>query len=227
MNITNKILTLIFIIFSLATTIYAQDKIITTTGDTIKCKIIDISPKIITYEQELQDNSKTGRLISTDNVREYIRESELVPNFQGNNNKIEIYNHGRTAFYFLDEERLTLKKMIAITEKNSNAYKYLNTAYNYRAASYAFGFLGGFGIGYCIGSYMYALIEANDYDNIINSVAFAAGAILIVCSIDFEYQAKKQIAQGINSYNNSLKNKNNLSLNVCFSPTGIGLKIGF
>ena len=227
MNKINKILTLIFIIFAFASTAKAQDKIITINGDTINCKIIEISPEKITYERKLQDNSVVSRLIYTNNVREYICETDLSSNSPDMNQEIEIYNYGRILYYFLGEHRLTLKNMLIITKNTPNAYTHLNSAYNFRIASYVSGFLGGFGMGYC--TYAAIIAPSRSYvaqNAVLNWVVFGSSIILIGCSIDFKYQANKRIIHGIRNYNNSLKNKNNLSLNIGFSPTGIGLKIG-
>jgi hypothetical protein len=49
----------------------SQDKIITTTGDTINCKIINISDIKINYEQKNKEGNFVGKFISTDLVSEY------------------------------------------------------------------------------------------------------------------------------------------------------------
>jgi hypothetical protein len=52
----------------------AQDKIITTSGDTVLCRILNISEGTITYEQKTNDGQTAGKFISTDRVSEYFRE---------------------------------------------------------------------------------------------------------------------------------------------------------
>jgi len=53
----------------------AQDKIISTSGDTINCRIVKISDTKIQYEQKNKEGQNVGRFISTDQVLEYIKTS--------------------------------------------------------------------------------------------------------------------------------------------------------
>jgi hypothetical protein len=57
----------------------AQDKIVTANGDTILCRILDISAGKINYEQTLNDGRTVGKFISADQVNEYFRDSQLLP----------------------------------------------------------------------------------------------------------------------------------------------------
>ncbi|MDR0713894.1 MAG: hypothetical protein LBF89_06525 [Bacteroidales bacterium] len=57
----------------------AQDKIITVDGDTIFCRITDVSAGNISYEQRLNDGRIAGRFISSDRVDEYFREPRRSP----------------------------------------------------------------------------------------------------------------------------------------------------
>ena len=210
MNKINKILTLIFIIFSLTITSKAQDKIITTTGDTINCKIIEISSTIITYEQVLQDNSISGRFISINNVIEYIRDAEVLSNStemnMEMNQEIEIKKHGITKQYFQNGQKLTLKNMMVITRNNPDAYQYMNSAHKYMVTSSVCGYIGGFGIGYYIGYLFYGFIASSDRirnpaPTIISLAIFGTGVVLIGFNVIFEYHANKLAIKGVNIYN--------------------------
>jgi hypothetical protein len=56
----------------------AQDKIVTANGDTILCRILDVSTGKISYEQTLSDGRVVGKFISSDHVSEYSRTSQLL-----------------------------------------------------------------------------------------------------------------------------------------------------
>ncbi|MDR1631645.1 MAG: hypothetical protein LBR97_01975 [Dysgonamonadaceae bacterium] len=56
----------------------AQDKIVTVNGDTISCRILDVSAGKISYEQKSKEGRTVGKFISADQVSEYIRESRLL-----------------------------------------------------------------------------------------------------------------------------------------------------
>ena len=58
--------------FLLIAAVNAQDKIITTQGDTIACKILSISPTHIHYEQKIEQKT-LGRFIPIEQVSEYSR----------------------------------------------------------------------------------------------------------------------------------------------------------
>jgi hypothetical protein len=51
----------------------AQDKIVTIRQDTIKCRIISIGAKRITYEQKTSENHVTGKSIAISDVLQYFR----------------------------------------------------------------------------------------------------------------------------------------------------------
>jgi hypothetical protein len=57
----------------------AQDKIITTSGDTVVCRIVSISDSHIIYEQQSDDKSISGKTISLAEVSEYARTSDNPP----------------------------------------------------------------------------------------------------------------------------------------------------
>ena len=50
-----------------------QDKIITIQQDTIHCRIVSISPTHIQYEQTTENGYMAGKIISTEQVSEYLR----------------------------------------------------------------------------------------------------------------------------------------------------------
>ena len=55
----------------------AQDKIVTTAGDTINCRIVKISDTKIQYEQKNKEGQFVGRFISTEQVREFYQNSAI------------------------------------------------------------------------------------------------------------------------------------------------------
>jgi len=51
----------------------AQDKIITTSGDTILCRIVSVSDNRIIYEQQVDKENVAGKMIPVNDVAEYFR----------------------------------------------------------------------------------------------------------------------------------------------------------
>jgi len=68
-----------------------QDKIITTQNDTIFCKIVSISLKLMKYEQEDYTHETVTKLIPMEQVREYSLDS------QSQKNSLTISNNGRQS----------------------------------------------------------------------------------------------------------------------------------
>jgi len=66
-----KIFFLLLVLF-VQLTLSAQDKIITTSGDTILCRIVSVSNGQIVYEQQV-GNHISGKIISLSDVAEYFR----------------------------------------------------------------------------------------------------------------------------------------------------------
>lgn len=67
-----KILFLSFILFT-GLALSAQDRIITTSGDTIVCRIVSVSGNHIVYEHTVGKQRVTGKTIPLENVAEYLR----------------------------------------------------------------------------------------------------------------------------------------------------------
>jgi len=73
-----KILFLSFILL-VQLTLSAQDKIITTSGDTIFCRIVSVSDNHLVYEQQADKKHASGKTISFGDVAEYSRVSTVPP----------------------------------------------------------------------------------------------------------------------------------------------------
>ena len=67
-----KILFLLFILF-VQLAVSAQDKIITTSGDTILCRIVSVFDNRIIYEQRADKKDVIGKMIPVSDVAEYFR----------------------------------------------------------------------------------------------------------------------------------------------------------
>ena len=83
-----KILFLSFVLF-VQLAVPAQDKIITTSGDTILCRIVSVSDSRIIYEQRTDKKDVVGKMIPVSEVAEYFR----APVAQLSN---EMYHRSRT-----------------------------------------------------------------------------------------------------------------------------------
>lgn len=68
-----KKLLLIYLLFVSLAAAKAQDKIITTTHDTIECRIISVNAERISYEQIASDKLVIGKSIATSDVLHYLR----------------------------------------------------------------------------------------------------------------------------------------------------------
>ena len=69
----------LFVILFMYLTLSAQDKIITTKGDTIDCRIVSLSNNSIVYEQHADKKLVSGKTIALSDVAEYFRESTEQP----------------------------------------------------------------------------------------------------------------------------------------------------
>jgi hypothetical protein len=67
---------------------------------------------------------------------------------------IEIQRTGFGKSYYLNNERLTVKRLSEITTCNTLAHREIKRAQTCNALSYVFGFLGGGCIGYPLGSFL-------------------------------------------------------------------------
>ena len=118
----------------------AQDKIITTAGDTINCKIINISAEKIQYEQKNASGQNVGKFIAADQVSEYIRTNPVPTTQQQYNNmvyrekpiKIRVpaerpirlsvnFGYGFLPSKFSDS-RDVMNRTVSITEDDMNRY---------------------------------------------------------------------------------------------------------
>ena len=68
-----KIFFLSFVFF-MQLTLSAQDKVITTSGDTILCRIVSVSNDRIIYEQQIDKKQISGKTILLSDIVEYFRE---------------------------------------------------------------------------------------------------------------------------------------------------------
>ena len=68
-----KLISILILIIAISAVLKAQDKIITKNGDTINCKIINISAEKIQYEQKNSNGQNIGKFIFSDQVCEYIK----------------------------------------------------------------------------------------------------------------------------------------------------------
>ena len=116
---------------------------------------------------------------------------------------------------------LTPRSLLEITKSNDEAYKEMKIAKNNYDAGQVFGMVGGFMVGWPIGT---AVAGGNP-----NWTLAAAGAGLIIISIPFSSAYSKHAKKAVNIYNNGLKQTGINAVDFIFGWTGngIGLRADF
>ena len=140
---------------------------------------------------------------------------------------ITIKGRGFGYAYYQNGKSLNMAQLAEITRDTKEAFKYIIKADNYKIAGIAFGAVGGGCVGYSLG-YLLGCSMVGQPVELKKFLPFlVAGAGGVVCSIAFDAGSKDKVRQGVEIYNNSIKQKNNANLDVGFSPNGLMLQLNF
>lgn len=133
---------------------------------------------------------------------------------------IEI-KHGLGLYFTQNGKRLNPRQLISITKVNAEALKETQKAKINHEASQLFGVPGGFLVGFVVGR-MAVGGEPN-------MAILAIGGGLVAVSIPFSIASSKHAKNGVNIYNESLKQSDlgKLDFNFGLTQHGIGLNMTF
>lgn len=118
-------------------------------------------------------------------------------------------------------ENLKMKDMLEITKSNPTAYAQMKKARNKSTVSSIFGGVGGFLVGYTIGT----AIAGKDP----NWAVAGVGAGLIGAGIPFSVNAGKYAKRAVSNYNQGLQNltTKTLQMEAVIAANGLGIKLTF
>ncbi len=116
---------------------------------------------------------------------------------------------------------LSVRKLIAITSDNAEAYKEMQIAKNNYTGGEVFGIIGGCVVAFSFGSAL--------YDGSINWVMLGLGSGLILIEVPFTILFKQHATNAVNIYNSGLKKTSlkTMNLKIGLTCNGIGLKMQF
>ncbi len=139
---------------------------------------------------------------------------------QNKSDSIEIKKALETTFK-QNGKNLTPRKLLNITQTNTEAYKEMKIAKNNYNIESVFGSVGGFMVGWVLGG---AVVGGEP-----NWTLAGIGAGLIIVSIPFSTAYSKHAINAVRIYNNGLKltGMNNMDFKVGLTCNGIGIKMTF
>jgi hypothetical protein len=100
-------------------------------------------------------------------------------------------------------------------------------ANNKRAGAQIFGVIGGGCLGFALGEVIVAAIFGKTINKPLFLSMAGAGSVLLGIGIACDVESNKKTKEGIDAYNNSLKQKNNTNLNLGFSPNRVNIRLNF
>lgn len=118
-------------------------------------------------------------------------------------------------------ENLKMKDLLAITQSNPEAYRYMKKARNKNTVGSIFGGVGGFLVGYTVGT----AIAGKDAKWAVAGV----GAGLIGAGVLFSVDAGKNAKKAASTYNQALQNSGSGTMRVeaILAANGIGIRLKF
>lgn len=118
-------------------------------------------------------------------------------------------------------KNLNTRQLLNITQSNTEAYKEMKIAKSNYDIGTAFGFAGGFLVGWPLGT---AIAGGEP-----NWTLAGIGAGLIAVSIPFTAAYTKRAKNAVHLYNNGIKSTgmNNVDLKIGLTYNGIGIKLTF
>ena len=131
--------------------------------------------------------------------------------------------------YYQNNDMISFNKVLQLTRSNPEAIKLMEKSNNMRTASYIFGGVGGFCLGFSLGYLIISEINKLGVERKISIVLGGAGVGigLIAISIGFEAGASKKAREGVAIYNNSIKQKNSTNIDLGFSTNGMMFRLNF
>jgi len=148
-------------------------------------------------------------------------------NAQNSSGLIRAEKRGLGYIYYKDNVMLNFRQVMQATSSNPEALKLMKESNNMRNVGYVFAFLGGGCVGYSLGYALGRTISNNEINYGIFGAVLGVGAALIGVGISFEVGANKKAKEGVDVFNNAIRQKNNANLDLGFSPGGVMLRLNF
>jgi len=146
---------------------------------------------------------------------------------QNKTDTITIVKNGFETEYLQDNKKLSLDRLLAITQENSSSYAFVKKAHNLHIASVALETVGGIFIGFSLGYVVGRTIMGNIVNLKVLLPALGVGSVFVVSGVLSQSSSNKNLQYGVWAYNHSLNQKNNLYFDLGFSPTGMALRLNF
>ena len=148
----------------------------------------------------------------------------VIPSFSQSipNKEIEIQKTFLGAKFYLDGEKVSLKRLESVLIDVPQSYRFVQQAKTSNIFSQIFGFAGGFLIGYPIGT----AIAGGDA----NWNLALAGAGCLAVSIPLAIVGTNKVVKAVDLYNQSKTTSHNeqkLELNFALTSNGVGLVVNF
>jgi len=146
-------------------------------------------------------------------------------NAQSSSDTIRMVKKGSGIAYYKDSEMLNLTQVIQLTSSHKEAVKLLEQSRNMRNITYIFAPVGGFCLGYSVGHLIGTAIFGTAINQPLFFAMLGAGVVFTGITIALEAGSNNKARMGIALFNQSVKQKNNISLDLGFSPGGMLLKL--
>ena len=140
--------------------------------------------------------------------------SALSVKAQSSSDTLRIEKRGTSYVYYSGNTKLNFNQAMQLMSSHPDAYTLMEKANNKRAGTQIFGTVGGLCLGGAMGYAMGAAIVGNRIKMPIFLSVAGAGAILATIGIVCEVEANKKTKEGIAVYNQSIKQKNNLRVDL-------------
>lgn len=214
-----KTLFLIFGFIVISFSCFSQDLIVRTNGNTIDCKIISVDSVNVSFTYRHRDMEVETKL-AMNLIEKIIYEGEtnqsiIIPD------SIYLKKVSGKFQYIHNEKPLNNNQLYGLLSLNKLATVELQKANSSRAAAMIFGFAGGFMIGWPLGT----LIAGGEPKWYLAGI----GGGLILLSIPFSLEAKSNIRDAVDIYNEGIKNTSMVKMQLLlgFTQNGIGVRLIF
>ena len=146
---------------------------------------------------------------------------------QDGSDTIRMEKRGLGYVCYKNNEILNFTQLTHLTNSNPETTKLLRASKNMQVGAYIFGCLGSGFMGYSLGYALGTAMGGNTLNKTLFFSMLGAGAVFVGIGIGFEVGANKKVKQGVDIYNNAIKQKSSTNLDLGFSTNGVSLRLNF
>jgi len=157
----------------------------------------------------------------------FILLSSFASHAQNSSDTIRMEKRGLGYVCYKDNEMLNFTQLVHLTSSNSETAKLLRASKNMQVGAYIFGCLGSGFMGYSLGYALGTAMGGNTLNKTLFFSMLGTGAVCVGIGIGFEVGANKKVKQGVDIYNNAIKQKSSTNLDLGFSTNGVSLRLNF